>query len=452
MDSTHTFCHTSVWASVHDILRHDTTHDTNPGTGSDVKAERKNEKMTGWCAMDGLHSTFSPRATDDRLGCHLHQFLSAIITIHHPSSSVIFFFFPHCVNNPTHHHRHHHTSKKPHLRSTNHQAANRKQPPVSMTDKLAAGAMRSSSSSFTSLLFWQADVHDRIVALNGRPDMFLDWNLLQGHVFPVIVATSLSLCLIYVFLYQFVAERLIPTKDLLRDKNKQVFKKMKISYQLTNLITNLSLGLAGVYASTMQLPTQPPPVEDQVSGFHQVVYFSSMQLGYQLWAIPLGLVIGETLPMMVHHFTVIIVAGMSGFLTNGFRYWTPFFYGVIELSSVPLAVMNAFKDNPELIVRYPRLYTNVRLTFAALFLYIRILMFVPRNLNFLRDHFTLFSHYPHNLPYVIFMGSASLSSFILILLQLYWADLIIKGLVKSFVKGQQRPPNDESTMSKSKQA
>jgi hypothetical protein len=281
-----------------------------------------------------------------------------------------------------------------------------------------------------SLLYWKAGVHDRIVALNDRPDMFLDRQFLQSQVLPVIIGTSVTLCFVYAFFYFVVAERLIPTKDLQRDK---VFKKMKISYQLTNLITNLSLGIAGVYASTIQLPNMPPPVEDQVNGFHQVFYFSSVQLGYQLWAIPLGLIIGETLPMMVHHFTVIIVAGMSGFLANGFRYWTPFFYGVIELSSVPLAVMNAFKDNPELIVRYPRLYTNIRLSFAFLFLYIRILMFVPRNVNFLRDHLVLYTNYPHNnILYVLFMASASLSSFILLILQLYWANLIVKGLISTF--------------------
>lgn len=274
-------------------------------------------------------------------------------------------------------------------------------------------------------ILYSQDHYERIVAMNDNnaDDMFLDEAFLRETVLPNIVKTSLTLTVLYMFLYCFVASRLIPN-------HATRFQTFKVSYQLTNLLTNLTLGLFGLYASIFIVPSSSS-IEEQVSGFRELYYFSTMQLGYQLWAIPLGFSLGEKLPMIVHHFTVIIVASMSGFLTNGFRYWTPFFYGVIELSSVPLAIMNAFKDNRSLIAKYPNTYSSVRLIFAALFLYIRIFMFVPRNIHFLRDHFILFSNYRDNLPYVIFMGSASLSSFLLLLLQLYWGSLILKGLLGS---------------------
>jgi hypothetical protein len=106
MDSTHTIGHTSVWASVHDTAtRHGTRHPTR--NLADVEAERKKEKMTGWCAMDGRHSTFITTTTGGELQSqsipigHYHHPPSIL---HHPSS-IIFFFFPHRVNNTAHHHR-----------------------------------------------------------------------------------------------------------------------------------------------------------------------------------------------------------------------------------------------------------------------------------------------------------------------------------------------------------
>jgi TLC domain len=159
------------------------------------------------------------------------------------------------------------------------------------------------------------------------------------------------------------------------------------------------------------------------------VVFSAVQIGYQLWAIPLGLYyVQESWPMLLHHGTVVVCASMSGFLTLGFRYWTPFFYGLVELSSVPLAVMNCCKDHVVLQQRYPTFYGRVRLAFAISFLYIRVVLFVPRQYYFLRDHYLLFSTSPIRL-YQAYMATVWLSSFFLLNLQLYWASLIVQGLL-----------------------
>lgn len=126
-------------------------------------------------------------------------------------------------------------------------------------------------------------------------------------------------------------------------------------------------------------------------------------------------------------FTVVVCSSMSGLLVAGFRYWTPFFYGLVELSSVPLAVLNCFKDHPVLVARYPAAYRTVRLAFAASFLYLRVVLFVPRQYWFLRDHALLFTSRPVR-PYQIYMATVWLSAFFLLLLQTYWAGLILKGL------------------------
>jgi hypothetical protein len=228
------------------------------------------------------------------------------------------------------------------------------------------------------------------------------------------------------------------------------------------LLVNLGLGLAGLYCECQvillqnsttksslsflvatvlgwsSLPQQrlsttttttTTTVEHTVAGHVDYVVFSAVQIGYQLWAIPLGLYyVQESWPMLLHHGTVVMCASMSGFLTLGFRYWTPFFYGLVELSSVPLAIMNCCKDHAILVQRFPTFYVRVRLAFALSFLYIRVVLFVPRQYYFLRDHYLLFSTSPIRL-YQAYMATVWLSSFFLLNLQLYWASLIVQGLL-----------------------
>jgi len=272
---------------------------------------------------------------------------------------------------------------------------------------------------------WPENHAETVRSMNAKvetyADLFLPWEFIRASVLPTIAATFVALCLVYFTAYFFIADYLTD-----RDDSKYHFKKRKICYQLTNLLTNAGLGLAGLYWE-IEMQKEETSTQDTVTGHHNLVYFSAWQLGYQLWAIPVGLfLVRESLPMLVHHFTVIMVASMSGFLNNGFRYWTPFFYGLIELSSVPLAVMNAFKENPHLMDRYPVQYTRVRMVFALSFLYLRIIMFVPRHFMYLRDQMLLWTD-SHLFWYKFFMAACCISSAVLLFLQLFWASFIVKG-------------------------
>lgn len=268
---------------------------------------------------------------------------------------------------------------------------------------------------------WPAERAARIAALNNEA-IFMPESFLQETVLPQIGATFVALWVVYFIVYYFVIDQTyLKTND--------VFKKRKVSYQLTNMVMNSCFGLGGLYFDLL-VRSNELPVEETVQNFDYLVIFSTAQLGYQLWAIPLGIFfVGESVPMILHHFTVVFCSSMSALFTNGFRYWTPFFYGVIEISSVPLAIMNSFKDNPHLIKRYPAMYHKVRMLFAASFLYIRMAMFVPREYQFLRDHFMLYSK-SEVLSYKIFMATVTLCSLILLVLQLFWACLIVSGLTR----------------------
>lgn len=280
---------------------------------------------------------------------------------------------------------------------------------------------------------------ERVAELHGMDSLFLPSDVLQSTVVPTILWCALALCVVFSATF-LVVDALLPEGAATPRA-----KRRKVCYQLTNFCANTALGFAGLYT---ELYLQPPdlsytniPPEHSVQDFDHLLFFSCFQLGYQLWAIPTGgILVGESPAMLAHHFAVILVAGMSAFMTNGFRYWTPFFYGFIELSSIPLAIMNTFKDNPAWIQKHSRAYLAVRLIFCFMFLWIRLVMFLPRQYVFLRDHFLLFIS-SDNRPYQVFMSLVFVSALILQILQVYWGFLILKGLarvVQGFLFGSKK--------------
>eukprot|EP00948_MAST-09A_sp_MAST-9A-sp1_P001224 g1224.t1 len=166
-------------------------------------------------------------------------------------------------------------------------------------------------------------------------------------------------------------------------------------------------------------------------------YLASMSFGMLLaWDIPcsLGLVKSMTDDklMLGHHIVMCFVAyvGMTSFPS----YYFLFFLGLTEISSIPLVIMNIFHPN-----RFKELLDHskflsivneiVRVLFAIMFLITRALyfpyVFVGSTLPDLydlgikkqSDRFTL-------------LAAVAVSGIALTLLQLYWASLIVKQLLK----------------------
>lgn len=280
----------------------------------------------------------------------------------------------------------------------------------------------------TMTLLWTESHANEVASLNvPRDGLFLDRDFVSQAVLPSIAATTATLFVVYgTILFLCVAPL-----------HSSRYKARKMSYQLTNFLTNLVLAGAGLYyefVEPLEDGGSSKTVEYTVRNHQPLVFFSCFQIGYQLWAIPIGISVKESLPMLLHHVTVVIICAMSGFMVNGFRYYTPFFYGTIEVSSLPLAVMNAFKDHPEYIKQYPTAYRYTRYLFAALFLYVRLVLFVPRQLPYLRDLWLLYS--TSGIPeYQLFMTFVWLSSVFLLALQCYWSALILKGLARQWLGG-----------------
>ncbi len=244
---------------------------------------------------------------------------------------------------------------------------------------------------------------------------------------PAMAIVAVTCTLVYMVSFSILEQR-VP-KDTL------AVNKTKICYQITNVCFNLSVGIVGLYLEYWILPTLSSfhgSSIDRMSLNHEELYLvSAMQLGYQCWAIPVGILyVGESSEMIMHHFAVVISTSLSGFMTVGFRYYTPFFYGIMELSSLPLSLMNAFKDNPEWIKKYPAAYDATRLSFAVCFFTIRVILCASRWPPFLWNNFIFM--YTRKLGWykLYLIVQWSLAAF-LAYLQLFWASLIAKGIFKT---------------------
>ena len=227
-----------------------------------------------------------------------------------------------------------------------------------------------------------------------------------------------------VSLYIFLAVSLF----LLRNRK----GSRRLAFQATNLVVNTILGIAGfAYLVQRQTPWNAPVVE-RLQGHLDMHWFSAFQLGFQYWSIPIGLWVGEDPIMIGHHVGVVVVSMLSGLFVNGYRFYTPFFFGLIELSTIPWVFVNVLKDQPELAS--PEFAHKVRLVFAGSFLTVRILLFLPWVSMYLTDLASLLSHggplWYCALATFVFTASVAIAG-----LQLFWGNKVIKALLKA-IRGE----------------
>jgi len=246
----------------------------------------------------------------------------------------------------------------------------------------------------------------------------------RGNLLLVIMSTAAAIATLHNFLISlmrsYVFELYKEKKDLM----------VKLAYQCTNMTVNLVLGLYGLYCYMDLPPIEKVSIVERIIGFKENAIFGALQVGYNIWALPIGAYfIGEKKEMMIHHVFVIIVGIISAFSVNGFRYHAPFFFGVIEISSVPLAMWNMTKSNRSLAEKYlPKIFQGP-LIFIVLFMLTRVILWTPQIYDVLRMSGLLGYTCPDN-SCRISMGIFLLSTVMLTLLQYYWAFLIVKGILR----------------------
>lgn len=287
-------------------------------------------------------------------------------------------------------------------------------------------------------------LNEEISRLHELP-IFLPTTWITSTILPAIAIITAILTIVYLTAYYYYVNKALP-------KDSDPVLKSRSCYQITNAIFNTAIGIIGVYQEYWVLPTlkcfQGSSV-DRISWNHDELYLvSAMQLAYQVWGLPIGIFyVHESTQMILHHLAVAVSTSYSGFMTTGFRYYTPFFYGMMEISSVPLGIMNSFKDNPSLIQKYPGLYSAIRTTFAISFLLIRVIMCFSRWVPFLRDNFILMYTREMDWFKLYLLVQWSLAAF-LEYLQLFWAVLIVKGIIQALSgSGKEKENHDKEKSS-----
>lgn len=177
---------------------------------------------------------------------------------------------------------------------------------------------------------------------------------------------------------------------------------------------------------------------------------SQLVFGMMLfWDLPCGIFTPalRDAAMLAHHIGMLFVAGLAlGVLSHGkplLGYYAPFFFGVIEISSIPLILVDLFhprhKPWHEYLTshRAPKwvgqLNDICRIVFAGSFLMLRSLYFpyvtvtgvIPDCLTIRRLPMNQREGVP-NLPLDIMMVFNTLFS----LLQMYWGYLVVRQIVK----------------------
>lgn len=130
----------------------------------------------------------------------------------------------------------------------------------------------------------------------------------------------------------------------------------------------------------------------------------------------------------VHHSLVLILANFGLMYDENtwfMLYYGVFFFGVSELSSIPLGFVDMFRGNKQLAEAYPKLNDNFRTAFALAFLSVRIAYWPFVMYDFCANFFPRLGEMRWA-PAFAFGATAV----ILTLLQWLWGGLIIMGIVK----------------------
>lgn len=155
---------------------------------------------------------------------------------------------------------------------------------------------------------------------------------------------------------------------------------------------------------------------------------------YQVWNLIACILHNEyrDLPSLGHHF---VTAGLAYCGFHPFaHYYALFYFGIAELTTIPLNIINTFKNVPKLQKNYPSFYANIRTIFAISFLLIRTIWWPIVSYGlFLACVELLSSHDVHSTFVVCYF---LFSNLFLTSLQFYWGYLIIINVLKGTKEGK----------------
>lgn len=178
-------------------------------------------------------------------------------------------------------------------------------------------------------------------------------------------------------------------------------------------------------------------VSDHITGFcegsatitHGMMAFQIYEVLLALWVPKLR---GPTGDMLAHHVATLSLASLGagyGYL----HFYAPFFFGLTEISSVPLAFMDLFKFFKPLQTEMPAAFEGVRTVFAAIFLVVRNLYWPYVCAEFWRDSMTELGAAAPRQPKGVVIAFLA-ANILLTGLQFFWGSKIVKAIVEKAKK------------------
>eukprot|EP00045_Choanoeca_perplexa_P007939 m.72834 g.72834 ORF g.72834 m.72834 type:complete len:267 (+) comp14285_c0_seq2:872-1672(+) len=184
----------------------------------------------------------------------------------------------------------------------------------------------------------------------------------------------------------------------------------------------------------------PTPIDKLYTPLPRAFEMSELMVAYQLYDLITMFIYKDlfTIAMLVHHILAGILAlnGLYNFM-HGYCY---FFFGLIEVTNIPLTIIDIFKHYPDLIKQYPNTYTAIRNFFAISFILFRLIMWPIVSFEFWTATLTALSSgqiakatrfgqpWLETTAAVTFLVANAGLTF----LQCLWGKTIINGIYKQF--------------------
>lgn len=154
-------------------------------------------------------------------------------------------------------------------------------------------------------------------------------------------------------------------------------------------------------------------------------------LSYNIYSTFISIYLKKWL-MCAHHIGAISIIYYN-FNIQLFHYYLLFYGGATCFSSVILCVIDTFKNNNDLIYKYPKIYTILRFLFTISFIYLRLFLWNIYNLTVYPDILYIYrakeyQHLQNNM--IIYFLIITLFT----ILQIYWVYKIICGCLKYLKK------------------
>ena len=206
------------------------------------------------------------------------------------------------------------------------------------------------------------------------------------------------------------------------------------TYQMTNTIAVIYLGIMGIilyiYQEYQNISIINPPIYLHSNRLVYTLIYPMMV--YQFYSIVLYLLapmpeLGGTV-MLLHHIATLTLGLFSVYPRPYLQGYSIFFFGIVELSTIPLQGVDLYKH-----IRYTKQFNPIfqsrfQIFFAVSFLSLRVGLWPIISVHFWRNAVDLLlNSAAHSPAIVIFSLCANLY---LSLLQFYWGAIIIRKLCR----------------------